>query len=831
MDSLRWAMLTLLTTASALLVLLCIADFRHAEIIGFRGHYEGHGFSVTTVYRDSPAHAAGLRSGDIITAQDSRDVAAWYSDYRLRRDVYIERRQEMVDPIRFDVSRDGQRRTIHITPRGLEITDVVRIYGVRLILVTLLISLVAVILNSRTRGNAAVPVILTFGCASLWLAAGIPEWWEFFAPVLPGLPEGWISLKKLVEILFLQLAVALFMHVALVFPSRHPLLARYPWLPVIIYGGFLLVVAALMIGADGSLLNRLAVVHRARLWINTMGIMAAAAILMSSYRMLASPGNREQIRWIVASLVLFVGGHIVLWNLPKIVIGHSLVPDYEWVLLPMILVPITMTMSILNHELFGIRGIIRGRIKLLDTMLAREKSMVMNRDRRIRQMTRELGELNSALDQYRRAERGDAIDQPGLALSRLEQRFPEIRDIRRDRLLGASPKWEPVLERAVVAARGSTPVMIVGESGTGKTNLAWAVYRLGERTDRVYKEISCAQFEHADPAFSLGRLFGIGTGHGLTNVPREGRTGLLEECDGGTLFLDDFDRLPLSVQDMLLHPLEGRSFDPGIGMGPARRVSVKFILATNRDPDQLVEDRLFRGDVLSRIGERIDVPPLRDRPEDIPLLVEHFLGIVSRELGHEISIVSPMAMNLLCRYPYASGNARELQMEIRTAAGKAMLEEDDVLRAGYLSDRLRAGGVGVEPRPPAQGVSRGGEEISTDGATILAVLRRHRFHVKAAETELGYSHKSRTLSNHLRGICIEALSRHGWDARTAAESLAGDDQPEVIAKVQRKMKRYATNVAGNIARSTETRLYRNLPAAYHHALGRMIEHVRGGAAD
>jgi transcriptional regulator of aromatic amino acid metabolism len=120
--------------------------------------------------------------------------------------------------------------------------------------------------------------------------------------------------------------------------------------------------------------------------------------------------------------------------------------------------------------------------------------------------------------------------------------------------------------------------------------------------------VSCAQFEHADPAFALGRIFAIGTGHGLPNVPREGRKGLLEECNGGTLFLDDVDRLPLNAQDLLLYPLQGKPFEPGIGSGPSHRVSVKFVLATNRDPEKLVRTGTFRADVLSRIGTRIEIP-------------------------------------------------------------------------------------------------------------------------------------------------------------------------------------------------------------------------------
>ncbi len=824
--NLRLIVVLLLAAIATLMIVFCIPELQRAEFVGFRGHHDNHRFVVSTVYSGSPAEAAGMRAGDVLSAQGGRSVADWYADYRFDRGSYFAGRRSLAGEIPHEVTRAGRVRTMLVTPRSLAAGDMVRLYGVRILLVVLLASLMAVIMRSRTREPAAVLIMMTFGFAGLWLVTDIPDRWEFLSPVLPRLAEESILLMKFMEVLFLQLAIAFLVHVALVFPDRHPLLERHPWLLPANYAGPILVLVVIVLGAGGGVADRLAAVHASRLWINTAVMVAASVLMLTNYRMLSSPEEREKIRWIVVSLVLFVGAHLALWNLPKLVTGHPLVADYQWVLLPMALIPVTLTMSIVNHELFGIRGIIRGRIRLLSAMLERKKAMVMNRDRRIQEMTQELESLNRSLHQFRQAERDDFSMQSGSSFSRLEQRYPEIRDIRRERLLGASPLWEPVLERAVVAARGSTPVMIVGESGTGKTSLAWTVYRLGDRTDRVFREISCAQFEHADPAFSLGRLFGIGPGHGLTNVPKEGRIGLLEECDGGTLFLDDFDRLPLNVQDMLLHPLEGRSFDPGIGAGSARSVSVKFILATNRDPESLVREGTLRGDVLNRIGERIDIPPLRDRPEDIPVLVYHFLGLVSRELGYEITLVSPMALQLLGRYPYGSGNARELQMEIRAAAGKAMLEEDRVLRAGYLSDRLRTPANGTAEAATTD-TFRDGAANALESTTLLAVLRKHKFQVKAAEAELGYSHKSRTLSNHLRGLCIEALSDHGWDAASAAAALTGDGQPGVRAKLQRKMERYASTVKANVAAKTESRLYQNLPAAYHEALTRMIHHMRG----
>jgi transcriptional regulator with GAF, ATPase, and Fis domain len=247
-----------------------------------------------------------------------------------------------------------------------------------------------------------------------------------------------------------------------------------------------------------------------------------------------------------------------------------------------------------------------------------------------------------------------------------------------------------------------------------------------------------------------------------------------------------------------------------------------------------VIDGTFRADVLTRIGTRIDIPPLRERPEDIPLLVEHFTRQVSRELGHEITVISPGTMKRLCRYAFGEGNARELKLEIQKAIGKAMLENDNVLRAGYLSDKLGQPQTRAQELPaamsavPASRPEPPGRDRDVAGVSReLAVLRKHRFQIKPAEEELGLSHKSRTLSNHLRGICIRALCENDWSPQRAARALAQTDAPAVAVKLEGKMRRYMENIRQNVRRGTERKLYNNLPVAYHDALNRAIARVSG----
>jgi transcriptional regulator with GAF, ATPase, and Fis domain len=183
----------------------------------------------------------------------------------------------------------------------------------------------------------------------------------------------------------------------------------------------------------------------------------------------------------------------------------------------------------------------------------------------------------------------------------------------------------------------------------------------------------------------------------------------------------------------------------------------------------------------------------------------------------------------LNRYSYAHGNARELRAEIHQAIGKAMLEDDNVLRAGYLSEKLRA--AMVPPRTYAEhcGSESAGVAETTglsDELLELAALRRHSFQIKPAEEELGLSHKSRTLSNHLRGMCIKALSENDWNLQRAARWLCASEDSRIINRVEGKMRRFLKNIEDNAARHAERKLYNNLPSAYHESLAKAIRWVR-----
>ncbi len=819
-------------------VLLVFVPLAHdAEIIGFKTKWQDETLFVSEVWEKSPAQLGGLQDGDVVLKQGNVSVSQWYRWYRNDLSSYLNARTQLRDArVAFEVERDGKRIVLEISPRPLSAAEMWEHFGVRTALIAFLIGLGIYIVISKVRDRSASLIYLCFCAAVLWLANDSPYWPAFNAPIIRGGSLAVIYSADLIEILGLQLVMGMLVHISLIFPEHRPILKRHPWLPIPVYVFSIAFPLIAMLFSVGSLLNRMAAVYPPRLWINTALLILATIIMLMSYRQCASPTQRERTRWIIVAMAIVATTHLIFWNLPTAFLGEALVPNYNWMLVPVALIPLALTVAITNHELFGVIGIIRGRMKLVQARLQKEKSMVMRRDQRMREMTHELDQLNAELEEYAQMERaGEGSTSTSTKLKKLEKRFPQLERVRKESLIGASPLWEHVFEQVAVAARGTTPAMIVGESGTGKTHIARAVHLLSDRSEQVCKEISCAQFEHADPAFALGKLFGLGSGHGLPNVPKEGQSGLLEESNGGTLFLDDFDRLPLNVQDLLLYPLEGKPFEPGIGRGKPRAVSIKFIFATNRDPARLASEGRFQADVLARIGARVYVPPLRERPEDIPPLVERFTHNIGQELQHNISVVSPKAMNLLSRHSYAEGNARELMSEIHNAIGKAMLEDDNVLRAGYLSERLRAATTS-RPGPTATNSLQPHRpnivphEVSPAAEPEeLTTLKKHEFRIKPAEQELGLSQKSRTLSNHLRGMCIKCLCENEWNAKRAARSLAASDDPKVVTRIEAKMRRYLQNIEDNVGSRSEIKLYNNLPAAYHESLAQAIHRIRSGS--
>jgi PAS domain S-box-containing protein len=224
-----------------------------------------------------------------------------------------------------------------------------------------------------------------------------------------------------------------------------------------------------------------------------------------------------------------------------------------------------------------------------------------------------------------------------------------------EEIVGTSPALQPVLARVSKVARSDSTVLITGETGTGKELVARAIHRRSARSGRPFVSVNCV----AVPRELIGsELFGHEKG-AFTGATQR-RLGRFELAQGGTIFLDEVGELPMETQVALLRVLQEREFER-VGGSASIRVDVRVIAATNRDLQAAIEAGTFRSDLFYRLNVfPIPVPPLRERADDIPLLVEYFIDRYMRKAGKTIRRVNVRTLDHLRSYPWP-GNVRELQ--------------------------------------------------------------------------------------------------------------------------------------------------------------------------
>jgi formate hydrogenlyase transcriptional activator len=243
-----------------------------------------------------------------------------------------------------------------------------------------------------------------------------------------------------------------------------------------------------------------------------------------------------------------------------------------------------------------------------------------------------------------------------------ERRFEQV--------IGNSPALEAVLEQVERVAPTDSTVIIQGETGTGKELIAHAIHNLSLRCGRPFIRLNCA----AIPLDLLeSELFGHEKGAFTGAIAQ--KVGRFELADKGTLFLDEVGDIPPALQPKLLRVLQEQEFER-LGSTRTHKVDVRLVAATNRDLTEMVNRGEFRSDLYYRLNVfPILLPPLRERREDIPALVMHFVEIFGRRMGREIEQIPPETMSALSSYPWP-GNIRELQNLIERAV---ILSNDGVL--------------------------------------------------------------------------------------------------------------------------------------------------------
>jgi formate hydrogenlyase transcriptional activator len=284
------------------------------------------------------------------------------------------------------------------------------------------------------------------------------------------------------------------------------------------------------------------------------------------------------------------------------------------------------------------------------------------------------------------------------AFERIGSVAQESDERRFEQVIGKSTALEMVLEQVECVAPTDSTVLIQGETGTGKELIARAIHNISNRCGRPFVKLNCA----AIPLDLLeSELFGHEKGAFTGAIAQ--KLGRFEAADKGTLFLDEVGDIPLTLQPKLLRVLQEQEFER-LGGTRTHQVDVRLVAATNRDLSDMVKRNVFRSDLYYRLNVfPIQLPPLRDRREDIPALVEHFVEILARRMGKQIELIPPEVMSAFTSHPWP-GNIRELQN---------FIERSVILSPGSVL------------APPLGELKRSPETPSSSAVTLEEVERDH----------------------------------------------------------------------------------------------------------
>jgi transcriptional regulator with PAS, ATPase and Fis domain len=296
-------------------------------------------------------------------------------------------------------------------------------------------------------------------------------------------------------------------------------------------------------------------------------------------------------------------------------------------------------------------------------------------------------------------------------------------------LLGATPRMQRLFRLVQRIAPSESTVLLTGESGTGKELFARAIHLQSHRAHGPFVPVHCGAIPEG---LIESELFGYA--RGAFTGATTGRRGLIEDAEGGTLFLDEIGETPLSTQVKLLRFLENNEVRR-LGENETRIVNCRVIAATNKDLARAVAQGRFREDLFYRLNViQLEIPPLRERREDIALLAQYFLERLSKKLGKSFKGFSPEAQQLLLGYDYP-GNVRELEHAIERAVTVA---DGDVIGADSLPPSLATarllpgGGESPEARD-----TWSLDDVERDH--IARVVARHRGNLAHAARQLGIS--------------------------------------------------------------------------------------------
>jgi two-component system nitrogen regulation response regulator GlnG len=323
-----------------------------------------------------------------------------------------------------------------------------------------------------------------------------------------------------------------------------------------------------------------------------------------------------------------------------------------------------------------------------------------------------------------------------------------------DQIVGRSPAMQEVYKAIGRVTAQDVNVLITGESGTGKELVARAIYQHSQRADQPFLAINCA----AIPETLLeSELFGHEKG-AFTGADRQ-RIGKFEQSNGGTIFLDEIGDMAPATQAKMLRLLQEQQFER-VGGNETVTTDVRVIAATNQDLDAMAAAGTFRGDLLYRLnGFTIHLPPLRDRKEDLPLLVDHCLKLANAKFGKSVRALTPEAMRLIESHGWP-GNVRELQSAIRFGVVQAV---GDVITPDCLPRSVRGG---AEP------------EAAVTPAAQLDVLALVQELLRKGEDDI-----YRKVIQAVDRVVLEAVLRHAGGNQMNASELLGMSRTTLRSKL------------------------------------------------
>jgi transcriptional regulator with PAS, ATPase and Fis domain len=318
-----------------------------------------------------------------------------------------------------------------------------------------------------------------------------------------------------------------------------------------------------------------------------------------------------------------------------------------------------------------------------------------------------------------------------------------------ENIVGHSRALRQVLETVEKVADSDATVLVRGESGSGKELIARSIHFNSRRADRMFVTVNCG----AIPEELLeSELFGHVRG-AFTNAVAH-REGRFQVADGGTIFLDEIGDMSPNLQVKLLRVLQDRTFEP-VGSSKTVKVNVRVVAATHQDLEQAIRERRFREDLFYRLNViPIEVPPLRERREDIPLLAQHFLDQINQEKGKRIDGLHPDALQALCDHEWP-GNVRELENLIERMA---ILKGEGEIGLPDLPPGLRRGAVAAAPAVP---------QIPAGGLAFGEVVGRFEADLirQALERTQGNKNRAAQLLGLNRTTLLEKIKKRGLESR------------------------------------------------------------------